>query len=172
MKILVRVKQESVCLKVSGVELSINLQEIVKDTKTLESYIDIFKTVMKPIIPDYLFEDMKSSGVQYDRIINAITLAADYLQLMEGLDATSTIELTDDCKIKIGGIVSENGITIDFVSLMQLYTKIIKMFSPETFEDKNEVEFEKVYDTRDTEESSKYNKHEKITFIPKEENER
>lgn len=127
MKILVRVNQESVCLKVSGVELRINLQEIVQDDKTLEEYISVFKSIMNPIMPVHAWEDMTACGVGYDRIINIIKLAADYLQLMEGLDATSTIELTDDCKIKIGAIVSENGITIDFLLLMGIYNKIVQL---------------------------------------------
>jgi hypothetical protein len=110
--------------------LAINVTEIVNDTKILDGFINVFNGIVTPIVPDHVLDTLISDGVKYERIISAIKLIADYMQLMEGLDATSTVELTDDCKIKIGTIVSKDGVTIDFAKLMGMYSRINELFNP------------------------------------------
>lgn len=127
MKIAVGLTQESINVKVSGVELSVYVQEIANDITVFQSFITIFNQVIVPILPECIVSDLKDRGIKYDEITKSISLIAEYMQLMEGLNTTVVVELTYDGKIKVESITSKGGFTIDFIKLMELYAKICHM---------------------------------------------
>lgn len=125
MKIEIGLTKTTIELGVSGIKLNVNLETILKDTETLDSFITIFNNIMDPIMPNYVKEELKDKGLKYDQILTSLKLVYDYMQLMEGLNAKTVINLTDNCKIKIISISDE--ITIDFFNLMSMYDKISKL---------------------------------------------